>query len=248
MLDTPVQTEEPVYPSHRHAAAWGVHLYTALGLPIAFVATVALFSDQTQLFFLALCVAVFVDATDGTMARRVGVRQVLPQFDGRKLDDIVDFITFVFLPSLALAKLSMFPQGLEFCAVIPLLASGYGFCQERAKTEESFVGFPSYWNVGVLYLYLFQTDPWINLAVIGTFSALVFVPIHYIYPTKTRFMKRFTMVFGYLWAATMTVLALNLEADWSRNVAIASTAFPLYYFAISGIHHVRVHRSDAPLS
>ena len=246
VLDPQVESENAVHPPHRRAAAWGVHLYTALGLPIAFVATVALFSGQVQLFFVALCLAVFVDATDGTMARRVGVREVLPDFDGRKLDDIVDFMTFAFLPSLALGTLSMFPEGLEWCAVIPLLASGYGFCQERAKTEESFVGFPSYWNVGVLYLYLFRTDPWINLAIILGFSALVFVPIHYVYPTKTRFMKRFTIVFGYLWAATMTVLALNLEADWSQSVAVVSTVFPLYYFAISGIHHRRVHRTEAP--
>ena len=179
--------------SHR-AAAWGVHFYTALGLPVAFIATFALFDQQVSTFFVALCLAVFIDATDGTMARRIGVKVVTPDFDGRRLDDIVDFITFTFLPCLALPVLGMFPPGWELAAAAPLLASGYGFCQERAKTEESFVGFPSYWNVGVLYLYLWQTSPWVNLAVILGFTVLVFVPIHYVYPTRTVMMKRVTVL------------------------------------------------------
>jgi len=231
------------HPRHHQAAAWGVHFYTALGLPIAFVATFALFSGDVKMFFVALCLALFVDATDGTMARRVGVKEVLPSFDGRRLDDIVDFILFAFLPCLALAVLGMFPEGWEYAAVIPLLASGYGFCQDRAKTEESFVGFPSYWNIGVIYLYLLQTSAWTNLITILFFSALVFVPIHFVYPTRTRFMRPLTVGAGYLWALVMTVLTLNVGADWTRDVAVWSLAYPAYYFALSAVHHQRVRRA-----
>lgn len=224
----------------RKLAAWGVHTYTALGLPIAFVATAALFQGDVRLFFLLNCVAVFVDATDGMLARRVGVKDVLPEFDGRRLDDIVDFLTFAFLPALSLPVLGMLPEGLEVVAVVPLLASGYGFCQERAKTDESFVGFPSYWNIGVLYLYLLGTGPWLNAVVLVTFSLLVFVPIHYVYPTRTRMLRPVTIVAGYLWALVMTVLALNIDASWTRTVAICSLAYPAYYFAISAVNHVRI--------
>ncbi len=203
----------------------------------------ALFNGDASTFFLALCVAVFVDATDGTMARRIGVREVTPNFDGRRLDDIVDFIIFAFLPSVALPALGMFPAGWEMAAVAPLLASGYGFCQEHAKTEDSFVGFPSYWNVGVLYLYLFQTGPWVNLAVILFFSVLVFVPIHYVYPTKTLMLRKVTVVGGFAWAALMTALAVNVGEPWTREVAIWSAIYPLYYFVVSAVHHMRVHRA-----
>ncbi|NCG21099.1 MAG: CDP-alcohol phosphatidyltransferase [Rhodobacterales bacterium] len=229
----------------RVLAAWGVHLYTALGLPIAFVATIALFSGQAKMFFLALCLAVFVDATDGTLARKVGVKAVLPDFSGRKPDAIVDLLDFAFLPSLALAVLGMFPAGWEWAAVFPLMASGYGFCQEAAKTDDSFVGFPSYWNIGVLYLYLLQTGPWVNLAVIVVFSILVFMPFYYVYPTRTEFMKPFTVGFGYLWAATMTVLALNVDAEWTRQIAVWTLAYPAYYFAVSAVHHRQVVRRMA---
>ena len=220
-----------------------MHLYTALGLPLAFVATFALFTGDVRSFFVAECLAVFVDATDGTMARRIGVAQVTPQFDGRRLDDIVDFIIFAVLPAVAFAALGMLPEGWEMVAIVPLLASGYGFCQERAKTEESFVGFPSYWNVGLLYLYLLQTGPWVNVAILLGFSALVFVPIHYVYPTKTRLLKKVTVVGGFAWAAVMTVLALNIGQPWTRDVAIWSTIYPLYYFAVSAVNHVRIQRN-----
>jgi phosphatidylcholine synthase len=220
-------------------------LYTALGLPIAFIATFALFSHDVKTFFVALCLAVFVDATDGTMARRIGVKEVTPSFDGRRLDDIVDFIIFAFLPALALAALGMFPEGWELAAVVPLLASGYGFCQDHAKTEESFVGFPSYWNIGVLYLYLWQTGPWVNLAFIMGFSALVFVPIHYVYPTRTQFLRPLTVGLGYVWAIVMTVLALNVGEPWTQTVAVYSTLFPIYYFLLSGVHHLRIRRTSA---
>ncbi len=226
----------------REMAAWGVHAYTALGLPIAFVGCVALYNGDVKVFFLALCAAVFVDATDGTLARAVRVKEVLPQFDGRRLDDLVDFLIFAFLPSLALARFGMLPEGLEYAAIIPLLSSGYGFCQESAKTEESFVGFPSYWNVGVLYLYLLRTDPWVNLATVVFFAVLVFVPIHYVYPTRTRMLRGVTVSFGYAWAGLMTFLALNVDAAWTQKLAVYSLAYPIYYFALSGVNHRRIVR------
>lgn len=234
-----------MYTRRRKLAAWGVHAYTALGLPLAFVSTLALFDGNVELFFLLNGIAVVVDATDGTLARRVRVREVLPDFDGRRLDDIVDFIIFAFLPSLALFLLDLLPPGLEYAAVVPLLASGYGFCQERAKTEESFVGFPSYWNVGMVYLYVLQTSQWTNLLTILLCSVLVFVPIHYVYPTKTRLLKPVTITLGYAWGLAMFAIAAAPHAAWAQAVAWLSTSFPLYYLALSGVHHVRTVRQLA---
>ncbi len=46
--------------------------------------------------------ATLVDATDGLLARKARVKERLPAFDGARLDDIVDYLTFVFLPVLFL--------------------------------------------------------------------------------------------------------------------------------------------------
>jgi len=230
----------------RRAVAWAVHAYTALGLPLALWATVALHRGEVRTFFLTLCAAVFVDATDGFLARAVRVKEVLPAFDGRRLDDIVDFITFVFLPAMAIVRFGLFPAGWEIAAAVPLLASAYGFCQERAKTDESFVGFPSYWNIGVLYLVALGTDPWTNLGIITFFAALVFVPVHYVYPTRTRMLRPVTIALGYVWGALMVVLSLDVTAPWARTLALGSLFYPAYYFLLSGLHHARVARDEAP--
>ncbi|MCA9492771.1 MAG: hypothetical protein KC621_22715 [Myxococcales bacterium] len=236
-----------MYTRRRKMAAWGVHAYTALGLPLAFVSTLALFDWNVRLFFVLNGIAVFVDATDGTLARRVKVKEVLPDFDGRRLDDIVDFIIFAFLPSLALYVLQMLPPGFEYAAFVPLVSSGYGFCQERAKTEESFVGFPSYWNIGIVYLYALQTTAWTNLAVILLFSLLVFVPIHYVYPTRTRLLRPVTLVLGYVWSLAMFFIALFPTTPWTTTVAWISTAYPIYYFVLSAFHHNRTVRRLAAI-
>lgn len=229
------------------AAAWSVHLYTALGLPLAFIGAIALANGDAKLFFLSNMAAVFVDSTDGTLARAVKVKSVLPQFDGRRLDDLVDFLTFAFLPSLALVAFDLLPVGFEVIAVTPLLASGYGFCQEQAKTKDSFVGFPSYWNIIVLYLYVLQTAPWVTAAVILTLCLMVFVPIHYLYPTRAEFMRRMTIGFGSLWAILMIAIASRLTEPWTKPATIASLSFPLYYLIISAIHHQRIHRFNEDL-
>ena len=235
---------EPPYTKSRVAAAWGVHLYTALGLPLAFFATLALFKQDVRLFFLLLCVAVFVDASDGTLARLVRVKEVLPDFSGRRLDDIVDFLTFVFLPSLALPALGMLPPGWEFFAAVPLMASGYGFCQERAKTEESFVGFPSYWNIILLYLYVLDADPWATVGVLGVLALLVFVPIHYVYPTKTRMLRKTTVVLGCIWSITMVIIAWRLDAEWAPTLALFSLLYPAYYCTVSFMNHRNITRAS----
>ena len=225
---------------YRRILAWAVHLYTAMGLPLALGAGIALIEGDPKMFFLWLMAAVFVDATDGTLARRADVKNMLPEFDGRRLDDLVDFITFVFLPALALWRFEILPPGARLCCALPLLASAYGFCQTQAKTEDSFVGFPSYWNILLLYLVLLSSPPWISLGVIVVCSALVFVPIHYIYPTRAPYLRGVTLMGGYLWAGTMVVITLYLGEAWTQSVTWISLVYPMYYLCLSLMHHARI--------
>ncbi len=221
-------------------AAWGVHAYTALGLPLALAQVAALVEGDGQRFFLLNAAAVFVDATDGVLARAVKVKQVLPQFDGRKLDDIIDFLTFAFLPALAVVALGLVPPALAAIVCVPVMASGYGFCQDAAKTEDSFVGFPSYWNIVVFYLWVLAARPGVVIATALVLSVLVFVPIHYVYPTRASLLKPLTITLGYLWGATIAVLAALPREPWSHVVALASLAYPAYYTLLSAVHHRRV--------
>ena len=87
----------------------------------------------------AMFVATIVDATDGMLARRARVKEVLPDVDGARIDDIVDYITFVFLPMLLLEAAG----GLYASVALPviaivLLSSMYGFVAPDAKSSDHF--------------------------------------------------------------------------------------------------------------
>lgn len=224
----------------RELAAWGVHLYTAMGLPLALGCLEALAQGDASRFFVLAATACLVDATDGFFARRLEVKKVLPQFDGRKLDDIVDFIHFVLLPVAAIGALDLMPERGLWMLVLPLLASAYGFCQDRAKTEDSFVGFPSYWNILVLYLYVLDASPVTVAGSLIVLSGFVFVPIHYVYPSRTRFMMPVTIGLGVVWTAAMFWISIDPHSVFSEQIAKWSLIYPLYYLAISAIHHVEV--------
>ena len=146
---------------------WCVHGYTALGLVAAGLIAVLLVQGGASSFrwcFLLMAVATIVDSTDGYLARKVRIKEVVPSFDGRRLDDLVDFLTYTFLPLLLIWRAGILPPGQEAWLFLPLLASAYGFCQVQAKTDDGyFLGFPSLWNVVALYLYMLPLGPRLSL-------------------------------------------------------------------------------------
>src|SRR5947207_299337 len=124
------------------------------------------------------------DAPDGTLARAVRVKAVLPGFDGRRLDDLIDFLNYTFLPLFLIWRAGLLPAGSENWLLLPLLASAYGFCQVEAKTADGFfLGFPSYWNVVAIYLYALPFSPAAALGMVIALSLLTFVPLRYLYPS-----------------------------------------------------------------
>jgi phosphatidylcholine synthase len=217
-----------------------VHLYTASGLVISLVAAMALRSHAIELFLSALWLAVIVDSTDGVLARHYKVKQVLPSFSGRRLDDITDYITYVFLPVIGMIEFGVLPVNLSWLAVFPLLASGYGFCQDIAKTEESFVGFPSYWNVLFIYLYLLKISTGWVVVLLLTCAVLVFVPIRYIYPSRTRWLQKTTLALSFVYGILMAIICLFAQKDWIEPVVKVSLFYPAYYTIISLLHHRRI--------
>jgi phosphatidylcholine synthase len=238
---------QPILETHSlgaKARAWGVHVFTLLGLPLAFVAAVGLAQANAGLFFGAMWATAVIDSVDGTLARKARVKQVVPQFDGALLDNIIDFLTFVFLPVLALPALGLLPGNWIWWAMLPLMASGYQFCQAGAKTDESFVGFPSYWNVVVIYLFVLDSPPWFSAVMLSVFAVLVFIPTHYLYPSRTLWMRPLTVVLGGIWGLCLIAMCVDPNSTWAETLGWVSLYFPAYYFVMSFIHDRRI-RSGA---
>ena len=96
------------------------------------------------------------------------MKEVTPGFDGARLDDIVDYLTFVFVPMLMLYRAGTLPDGWGLgIAGAVLLSSAYGFASLDAKTDDYFfTGFPSYWNIVALYIHAARTPPAFNAALL----------------------------------------------------------------------------------
>ena len=220
--------------------AWMVHLYTATGSVLAFLAAWAAMHGNVGLALGALFTATVVDATDGVLARRARVKDLLPGVDGARIDDIVDYLTFVFVPMLLLEAAGGLPQlvAIPVIAVV-LLSSMYGFVASDAKSSDHFfTGFPSYWNIVVLYLLLFRVPPAANAVVLLALSALVFVRIGYVYPSRTPTWRAATLAMGAAWALLVAAIIWRWPSPpgW---VAIASLVFPVYYLALSAFLQAR---------
>ena len=120
-------------PRSRVAIAWAVHLYTALGAVLGFMALVAVFKHDYRLAFIMLAVALAIDSSDGALARKVRVKHVLPWIDGELLDNIIDYFTYVIVPVAIFMQPGVLPAGQEYWALTVLLASAYGFFRTDAK-------------------------------------------------------------------------------------------------------------------
>ncbi len=227
--------------------AWIAHLYTSLGLLLAVGMTVCIFRGNAEGFrdaFAYMLLACLVDATDGTFARRVRARQILPNFDGAKLDDLIDFLTFTFIPLLLVWRANLLPSGAEWVLVLALVASAYGFCQVPAKTTDGyFVGFPSYWNIVAFYLYALEIPGWAAAAIIFALAVLTFVPSYYMYPSRGATLSRLTNFLGGVWVVLLVWILWSLPASEPALDALAvqpanpliliSLFYPIYYLVVS---------------
>jgi phosphatidylcholine synthase len=236
----------------RRLAAWFAHFYTATGLLCAAGIAVLLVQNGDESYrwaFVLMMVATVIDATDGTLARAVRVKEVLPGFDGRRLDDIIDFNTYTTLPLLLIWRADILPGAASWALAVPLLASAYGFSQVAAKTDDGyFLGFPSYWNLVALYLFILRPPGWLALTLILVLSVMTFIPSRYLYPTQRGLLNRVTNLLGAVWAGLLIwILSRPLPNpvtdSFTLTLTLASLSFPLYYMIASWVISVRIWRS-----
>jgi phosphatidylcholine synthase len=218
----------------RKAAAWAVHAYTASGAVIAFVAFSAVGDGRFADAFRWLTVAFAIDCTDGALARAVAVKRVLPYYDGSRLDDIVDYLTYVMVPVFLMYEAGCFPAGHGAAvAAAPLMASAYGFCRSDAKTDDHyFRGFPSYWNVFAFYALALRVPPPVTAVLIAILSVLVFAPLKFLYPSRAPRFRALSLALGAVWAVEMLYVVWTFPTT-SPILVWLSLAYPAYYCLMS---------------
>ncbi|HET9428426.1 MAG TPA: CDP-alcohol phosphatidyltransferase family protein [Allosphingosinicella sp.] len=208
-------------------AAWLVHAFTASGVVIALLALLAVERGEFRLALLWLMLGLAIDAVDGSLARWARVKVKAPRIDGDTLDLIIDYLTYVFVPTMLIVRSGLLPERLAlFLAGLILVSALYNFTRRDLKTEDNyFRGFPANWNVIAYYFFVAEPAPVVAVTVIVALAGATFAPIHFVHPFRVRDYGRILPLLALGWAG---VTAMLLYPDWDaavwRVLLIASLA------------------------
>ena len=219
--------------SRRAGLAWAVHLFTASGIVLGFLALVSVLRNDITQAFLWLGLALFVDGVDGSLARKARVTEYTPNVDGRTLDNVIDYFNYVAVPALMIYWFGMVPPpfGIAVAAAI-MVVSTYTFANVGVKSDDYyFVGFPAVWNVAVLYFYLLDTNLWVNFAAIVVMGVLTFIPLKFVHPLRVKSMAVITVPVTLLWGVSTLLLLVGLMPSGLKDVVTWIWAGTSLYFA-----------------
>ena len=214
--------------------SWSIHLFTASGAVLGFFALVSIATGRLGNAVLLMLAALFVDGIDGTMARAAKVSVHVPEINGRRLDDIVDYLNFVIVPVFFLWGAGAVVDPIWLAA--PILASAYGFSREDAKTDDDFfLGFPSYWNVLAMYLWLLSIGPVGGTVWVALLSIAVFVPFKYLYPAKVEpiWLRAWLGIGALAWTFALVACVRWPSATGPLFVVELSLLYPAWYLWLS---------------
>jgi len=212
--------------------AFTVHIFTACGAALAFLALVLATGGHWAAMFVCLGFALVVDGIDGPLARAFNVAELLPRWSGETLDLVVDFTTYVFVPAYAIAASGFLPDALAIPAGLVVVITGaLYFADREMKTRENyFRGFPAVWNLVAFYLYILAPPPWIGASAIAVLAALTFAPIRFVHPLRVKHFRRFNIALMALWSM-LAIVAIIQNLDPYPSVSLPLAAIAVYFFA-----------------
>jgi len=221
-------------------AAWAVHGFTASGAVLGFLAIISILNNDLVGAFLWLGLALLIDGIDGTIARKIGVSDKTPNIDGSTLDNVIDYLNYVIIPALMIYWFQMVPNGWEIILPAGMFAvSLYTFANMNMKTNDYyFSGFPAVWNIVVLYFYILNTHPIINVIIILILFILTFIPIKFVHPLRVKKIRNLTIFSTVLWSATTLKLVttnpdINLFTE-QKFVLLIWIVCSIYFITICG--------------
>jgi phosphatidylcholine synthase len=213
--------------------AFTVHIFTATGAALAFLAMILATGGHWAAMFLCLGLALVVDGADGPMARTFDVQKILPRWSGDTLDLVVDYTTYVFVPAYAISASGLLPQWLAIPAGIVVVISGaLYFADREMKTKDNyFRGFPAVWNLAAFYFYLLEPPEWVAAIAVAVLAALSFAPIKFLHPLRVQRWRMFNIVLLALWAV-LAFIAVVQDLSPGIYVTLPLSLIAAYFFAV----------------
>jgi phosphatidylcholine synthase len=244
-MDQRKQQNSLVVSPRMRAAAFSVHVFTALGAGIALIALLEAVREHWAAMFGWLGAALIVDALDGPIARRLDVARVQPNWSGDVLDLVVDFVTYVFVPAYAITA-----SGLLLPLTAPVLGAGVAvsgalyFADRRMKAEDNhFRGFPALWNAAAFYLFLLHLPPALSSLGVAILIVLTFVPFNVLHPIRVVRLRTVTLPLLAAWAV-LAIVTVAYDFDVSASVTVGLCAIAAYIIGLDAV--IRIARYFIP--
>ena len=226
-MDQADQQDSKLAPPRARAAAFSVHVFTALGAGIALIAQLEAVREHWAAMFGWLGLALIVDGIDGPIARRLDVGRLQPNWSGDVLDLVVDFVTYVFVPAYAItASGLLLPLAAPLLGVGIVVSSALYFADRRMKSADNhFRGFPALWNAVAFYLFLLHWPPALSSLAIAILIVATFVPFHVLHPVRVARWRKLTLSLITVWAVlAIYVLIRGFEVSLPVTVALCAIA------------------------
>jgi len=216
-------------PPSRRAAAFGVHILTALGAGLALLAQLEAVREHWAAMFGWLGAAMIVDGVDGPIARRLDVVRLQPNWSGEILDLVVDFVTYVFVPGYAItASGLLLPVAAPILGIGVVVSGALYFADRRMKSDDNhFRGFPGLWNFAAFYLFLLHWPPVLSSLAIALLIVATFLPFHVLHPVRVVRLRWLTLTLMAIWAV-LGLYVLIRDFDVEISVTIALCLIALY--------------------
>jgi phosphatidylcholine synthase len=216
--------------------AFSVHMLTASGSFLAFLGVVAAAEKRFVDMFWWLGLALLVDGIDGPIARKVRVKEVLPNWSGDTLDNIIDYVTYVLLPAFALYQSGMIGEPWSFVAAgLIVVSSAIYYADMGMKTDEYFFsGFPVVWNMLIFTLFVIDASATTALVAVLLSVLLTFLPIHFLHPVRVKRLRPLNLAVFLLWCG-FGGYALLLHFESPQWVVVGTILTSIYLYIIGGI-------------
>lgn len=216
--------------------AFSVHMLTASGSFLAFLGVVAAAEHRFVDMFWWLGLALLVDGIDGPIARKVRVKEVLPNWSGDTLDNIIDYVTYVLLPAFALYQSGMIGEPWSFVAAgMIVVSSAIYYADTGMKTGDYFFsGFPVVWNMIVFTLFVIDASATTALVIVTVSVVLTFLPVNFLHPVRVKRLRPLNLGIFLLWCA-LGGYSLLLHFETPGWVVAGVVITGLYLYVIGAI-------------
>lgn len=194
--------------------AFSVHVLTASGSFLAFLGVVAAAEHHFVSMFWWLALALAVDGIDGPIARKLRVKEVLPNWSGDMLDNVIDYVTYVLLPAFALYESHMIGEPWSFVAAgLIVVSSAIYYADMGMKTAENFFsGFPVAWNMVIFTFFVVKPNEMIAFEIVALSVLLTFLPINFLHPVRVQRLRPLNLTVFAIWSV-LSIAALFLKFE-----------------------------------